>query len=61
MRELVAEILLRVAKVLAATVVGVVVYLVFIGPVGAAASVELAVLAWLVGAAVILLVETSPI
>jgi hypothetical protein len=61
MRELVAEILLRVAKVLAATVVGVVVYLVLIGPVGAAASVELAVLAWLVGAAVILLVETSPI
>jgi hypothetical protein len=61
MRELVAEILLRVAKVLAASVVGVVVYLVLIGPVGAAASVELAVLAWLVGAAVILLVETSPI
>jgi hypothetical protein len=61
MRELFAEILLRLSKVVAATVVGAIVYLVLVGPVGASASVELAVLAWLAGAAFILLVETSPI
>jgi hypothetical protein len=61
MRELVGEILLRLAKAVAATVVGVVVYLVLVGPLGAAGSIELALLAWLTGAAFVLLVETSPI
>ena len=40
---------------------GLVVYLVAIGPLGATPSVELALLCWLSGAAFILLVETSPI
>ena len=61
MSQLVAEILLRLAKVGAATLLGALVYLALIGPLGAAASTELALLAWLVGAAVVLLVENSPI
>jgi hypothetical protein len=55
------EILLRLAKAGAALVVGIVLYLVLIGPFGATPSVELALLSWLSGAAFILLVETSPI
>ena len=55
------EILLRLAKTGAATVVGVAVYGVAVGPLGAAPTVELALLSWLVGAGFILLVESSPI
>jgi hypothetical protein len=61
MSNLVGEILLRLAKVLAASVVGVLVYALLVGPLGNAGSVELAVLCWLSGAAFILLVESSPI
>jgi hypothetical protein len=61
MRELVAEILLRLSKALAAALVGLLVWLVAVGPLGAPGSVELALLAWLAGAAFILLVEESPI
>jgi hypothetical protein len=61
MRELVAEILLRLSKVVAATIVGVIVYLALVGPIGATASIELGILAWLAGAAFILLVESSPV
>jgi hypothetical protein len=60
-RELVFEILLRLAKVLAAAVVGLVIWLVAVGPLGAEGSVQLALLAWLSGAAFILLVEEGPI
>jgi hypothetical protein len=59
--NLVSEILLRVAKALAAGVVGAVVYLVLTGPLGVAGSAELGLLAWLSGAALVLLVETSPL
>ena len=61
MRELVFEILLRLAKALAAAVLGLVVWLVVVGPLGAAGSVELAMLCWLSAAAFILLVQESPI
>ena len=61
MRELVFEILLRLAKALAAAVLGLVVWLVVVGPLGAAGSVELALLCWLSAAAFILLVQESPI
>jgi hypothetical protein len=61
MGELVAEVLLRLSKAVAAGVVGLVLYLVLVGPIGVTPSVELALLAWLSGAAFILLVETSPI
>jgi hypothetical protein len=59
--NLVFEILLRLAKALAALVVGLVVWLVLVGPLGVTASPELALLCWLSGAAFILLVESSPI
>jgi hypothetical protein len=60
-RELVFEILLRLSKALAAAVLGIVVWLVAVGPLGATGSVELALLCWLSAAAFILLVEESPI
>ena len=61
MSNLVVEILLRLAKAGAAALLGVLVYIVVVGPLGAAGSVELALLCWLSGAAFILLVETGPI
>jgi hypothetical protein len=61
MSHLLAEIGLRLAKAGAAAIVGLVLYAVLVGPLGAAASAELALLSWLSGAAFILLVETSPI
>ena len=61
MSNLVNEILLRLAKAGIATLLAAVVYLIAIGPLGATASVELALLCWLSGAAFILLVETSPL
>jgi hypothetical protein len=61
MRELVVEVLLRLSRVVAASLVGLGVYLVVTGPLGVPGSAQIGLLAWLVGAAVILLVETSPI
>ena len=61
MSHLLAEIGLRLAKAAAALVVGLVIYAVAVGPLGATESVELALLCWLAGGAFILLVETSPI
>ena len=61
MSNLVAEILLRLAKAAGAAVLGLILYLVLIGPFGATPSVELALLAWLSAAAFVILVETSPI
>jgi hypothetical protein len=59
--NLISEILLRLAKALAALLVGLVIWIVLVGPFGATASAELALLCWLSGAAFILLVESSPI
>lgn len=61
MSNLVYEILLRLAKAGVAAVLGAILYLVFVGPLGVAGSAELALLCWLSGAAFILLVETGPI
>lgn len=61
MRELVFEILLRLAKAAAALVVGLLIWIVLTGPLGVTGGAELALLCWLSGAAFILLVETSPI
>jgi hypothetical protein len=61
MSNLVGEILLRLAKVAAASVIGLVVYGALVGPLAVPASAELALLSWLVGAGFILLVESSPI
>ncbi len=60
MSNLVFEIVLRLAKAAAAFVLAVVVFALAV-LLGAVPSVELALLAWLSGAAFILLVETSPI
>jgi hypothetical protein len=59
--NLLFEMALRLAKAVAATAVGLIVYLVLIGPLGVPSSPELVLLCWLTGAAFILLVETSPI
>jgi hypothetical protein len=61
MSNLLSEIGLRLAKALAALILGLLVYFVAIGPLGATPGVELALLSWLSGATFILLVETSPI
>lgn len=61
MSNLVAEILLRLAKAAAAAVLAIIVYVVLVGPLAVPASPELALLSWLSAAAFILLVETSPI
>jgi hypothetical protein len=61
MRELVFEILLRLSKALFAAVVGLVFWLLAVGPLGVEPSGTLVLLCWLSGAAFILLVEESPI
>ncbi len=61
MSQLLAEIGLRLAKALAAALLGSILYLLLVGPLGVAPSAELALLAWISGAAFILVVETSPI
>jgi hypothetical protein len=61
MSNLVNEILLRLSKLLAAAIVGAIVYLVAVGPVGAQPSFELAALCWISAAVGLLLVESSPI
>ena len=61
MSNLVAEVLLRLAKALGAAVLGAVLYLVLVGPFGVNGSAELALLSWIAAAAFILLVETSPV
>ena len=61
MSNLLAEIGLRLAKAGAALLLAVLLWVVLVGPLGAAGSPELALLCWLSGAAFIVLVETSPI
>lgn len=61
MSNLVNEVLLRLLKAGAAAVVGWVLYVLLVGPLGNTGSVELALLCWLSGAAFILLVESSPL
>jgi hypothetical protein len=59
--NLLAEIALRLAKAGAAAIVGLLLYLVLVGPLGNPGSVELALLCWVSGAAFVLLVESSPL
>ena len=61
MDELRNEILLRLAKALAAAIVALIVWLVAVGPAGAQPSFELAALCWIAASVGILLVESSPI
>jgi hypothetical protein len=59
MSNLVNEILLRLAKAGIAALIGIVLYLVLVGPLAVAGSAELALLCWISGAAFVLLVETG--
>ena len=59
MSNLVIEILLRLAKAGIAALLGVVLYALLVGLLGATGTVELALLCWLSGAAFVLLVETG--
>ena len=61
MKELLAEILLRASKVLAAAVVGLVIYALLVGPAGVAGSPTLVLEAFIAGGLVVLLMESSPI
>jgi hypothetical protein len=61
MSNLVGEVLLRLAKVAAASVVGLIIYAALVGPLGVPSSAQVALLSWLAGVAFILLVESSPI
>ena len=61
MSNLVNEILLRLAKAATAALLGLVCYLVLVGPLGIPGSAELALLSWLSGAAFILLINSSPL
>jgi len=58
-QEFAVEVGLRIAKVLVASVFGLVIYLVLTGPLGAQGSVQLALEAWIAGALVFLIVETG--
>ena len=59
MSNLVIEILLRLAKAGIAALIGIVLYLVLVGPFAVGGSAELALLCWLSAAALVLLVETG--
>jgi hypothetical protein len=61
MSQLVNEILLRLAKLLAAGIVATIIYIVAVAAVGVAPSFELAALCWISAAVALLLVESSPI
>jgi hypothetical protein len=59
MQELVVEIGLRIAKVVVASLIGLVIYWLLTGPLGVAGSAQLALEAWIAGALVFLLLETG--
>ena len=61
MSQLINEILLRLAKLVAAGVIGAVVYVVVVGPLGVKSSFEVAALCWISAAVSLLLLESSPI
>jgi hypothetical protein len=59
--NLISEILLRLAKLIAAAIIGAVVYIVAVLPLGVTPSFELAALCWIAASAGLLLVESSPL
>jgi hypothetical protein len=60
MSNLINEILLRLAKLMAAAVIGAILYLIAVGPFGAVSSFELAGICWISASVALLLVESSP-
>ncbi len=61
MSQLINEILLRLAKLVAAGIVGAIIYLVAVLAAGVTPTFELAALCWISAAVALLLVESSPI
>lgn len=61
MRELVFELLLRLIKPVLAALIALVAWAIATGPAGATGSAELALLCFLVGGMVVLLVQEGPI
>jgi hypothetical protein len=61
MSYLINEILLRLAKLAAVGIVGAILYLIALGPLGVAPSFEVAALCWISASVGLLLVESSPI
>jgi hypothetical protein len=61
MSQLINELLLRLAKLVAAGIVGAILYLVAVGPLHVVGSFELAALCWISAAVAMLLAENSPI
>jgi hypothetical protein len=61
MSNLINEILLRLAKLMAAAVIGAILYLIAVGPFGAVSSFELAGICWISASVALLLVESSPL
>jgi len=59
--QLINEILLRLAKLVAAGLLGALLYLVAVLPLGVAPSFGLAALCWISAAVALLLVESSPL
>jgi hypothetical protein len=60
-KELVAEVLLRLAKVVAAAVVALVLWLILTGPLGAEATPALGLACFIAGGVAVLLMESSPL
>ena len=58
-QEFVIEVLLRLVKVVIASLIGAAVYWILTNVVGEPGSVQLALESWLAGAAVLLLLETG--
>ena len=58
-QEFAVEIGLRLAKVLVASFLGLVIYLLVTGPFGAPGSIELALEAWIAGMLVFVILETG--
>jgi membrane-bound ClpP family serine protease len=61
MSYLINEVLLRVAKLVVAGVIGAIIYLIAVLPLGVAPSFELAALCWISAGIALLLVESSPL
>jgi hypothetical protein len=57
--ELLVEIGLRIAKLLVASLIGLAIYVVLIGPLGVEASAQLALESWIAGALAFLILETG--
>jgi hypothetical protein len=61
MRELVVEMLLRLLKVILATIIGLAAWAIAVGPAGATPSADLWILCFIGGGIFVLLVQEGPI